>query len=96
MANIIARRFIISGRVQGVFFRWFAKEIADRLGLKGWVRNLPNGKVEVWAEGKEDKIRELRSHLQQGPPEAYVTSVQEKEEEPRRTYTDFSISHFYR
>ena len=96
MAALIARRFLISGRVQGVFFRWFVKEIADSLGIKGWVRNLPDGKVEVWAEGEEDKIRELRSHLQQGPPEAYVTSVQETEEEPRRTYTDFSISHFYR
>lgn len=95
MSAIIARRFLVSGRVQGVFFRWFTKEIADRLGLKGWVRNLPEGKVEVWAEGKEDKISELRSHLQQGPPEAYVTSVQEIEEEPHRTYPDFSIRHHY-
>jgi len=96
MADIIARRFLISGMVQGVFFRWFAKEAADRLGLKGWVLNLPDGRVEVWAEGEEDKIRELRSHLQQGPPEAHVKSVQETEEEPHLTYTDFSIRHFYR
>jgi len=94
MTTIIARRFLISGRVQGVFFRWFTKEIADRLGLKGWVRNLSGGKVEVWAEGEEDKIRELCSRLQQGPPEAYVTSVKETKEEPHLTYPDFSIRHY--
>ena len=96
MATIIARRFLISGRVQGVFFRWFTKETADRLGLKGRVRNLPDGRVEVWAEGEEDKIREFRFHLQQGPPEAHVTSIQETEEEPHLTYPDFSIRHSYR
>ena len=48
----VARRYLISGRVQGVGFRYFAKDVADREGVTGWVRNLPDGRVEHWSRAR--------------------------------------------
>ncbi|GBD33363.1 MAG: hypothetical protein KatS3mg081_0449 [Gemmatimonadales bacterium] len=69
-------RWVIYGLVQGVGFRWFVKRRADRLGLKGWVRNLPGGQVEVVAEGPEETLRELEEILKKGPPAARVDRVE--------------------
>ena len=65
-------RLKIEGRVQGVFFRAATLEQAGRLGLKGWVRNCPDGSVEVVAEGERKKIEELVSWCHHGPPGAHV------------------------
>jgi acylphosphatase len=65
----------ISGLVQGVYFRGFTETRAEQLGLTGWVRNLPNGSVEVVAEGPRPALQELLAHLRQGPPGAKVTDV---------------------
>lgn len=62
--------------VQGVGFRWYVKRRAERLGLKGWVRNLPGGQVEVVAEGSEEALRELEEVLKKGPPAARVDRVE--------------------
>ncbi|RLG16203.1 acylphosphatase [Nanoarchaeota archaeon] len=76
----MAYRIRIYGRVQGVGFRFSTKLVAKRLGIKGWVRNLPDGSVEVLAEG--DKMEEFLKFLRRGPPLARVDDVKiEKVEE---------------
>lgn len=72
-----ARRFIVSGRVQGVGFRFFAVRCARRLGVSGWVRNLPDGRVEVLAEGSEPAVAGLREELRRGPSGARVSDLEE-------------------
>lgn len=69
--------FRVSGRVQGVGFRWFVVGEAERLGLRGWVRNAPDGSVEVEVEGAEEVVAELKQKLEKGPPAARVSQVQE-------------------
>ncbi len=70
-----AVRFLVSGRVQGVFFRASTREQAQRLGLRGRARNLPDGRVEVLAAGEDDAINALARWLQHGPPMAQVERV---------------------
>lgn len=66
---------VVSGRVQGVFFRQATKREADSLSVKGWVRNLPDGKVEAVFEGEEDVVHMLVDFVKQGPPRAKVSHV---------------------
>lgn len=70
-----AAHFKVVGRVQGVGFRWFTRVVARRLQLAGWVRNLPDGSVEVAASGREEKLEELRRLLEKGPDGAVVSGV---------------------
>ncbi|MDQ6871324.1 MAG: acylphosphatase [Gemmatimonadota bacterium] len=65
----------VSGRVQGVGFRWFVVELARRLQLAGWVRNRPDGKVEIAASGSADALAKLESAVSSGPPGAHVQAV---------------------
>lgn len=65
----------ISGRVQGVCFRAFTQREAQRLGVSGWVRNLPDGRVEVAAAGSPAALDEFRQWLHRGPPQAVVREV---------------------
>ncbi len=65
----------VSGDVQGVFFRDSTREQAERLGLSGWVRNIPDGRVEALFEGPSDKVREVVRWCEQGPPHAAVENV---------------------
>jgi acylphosphatase len=67
--------WVLSGRVQGVGFRWFARERARALSLAGWVRNLPDGAVEVAAEGAADALASFEAALRSGPPGAHVQSM---------------------
>jgi acylphosphatase len=67
--------FKVVGRVQGVGFRWYTRVVARRLQLAGWVRNLPDGTVEVAASGREDKLEELRGLLRRGPDGASVSDI---------------------
>jgi acylphosphatase len=71
-----ASRFLVTGKVQGVFFRASTRIEADRLGLDGYARNLPDGRVEVLVVGAEDAVRELGQWLQRGPPQARVDTVE--------------------
>ncbi len=70
------RRYYISGRVQGVFFRDATRRKALSLGLSGWARNLPDGRVEVLACGAPAVLAELEAWLWQGPPHAEVTDIE--------------------
>jgi len=62
----MVRHYLISGRVQGVGFRWFVHREAAELNLNGWVRNLPSGEVECVAAGPEDRLKDLETHLRKG------------------------------
>jgi acylphosphatase len=78
--------------VQGVNYRWTCREVADRLGLAGWVRNRPDGSVEVVAEGDEAALDELAAWCGDGPPHALVTSVDQHIEDAQGE-VGFTIRH---
>jgi len=81
----------VSGRVQGVFFRYNTRKLAKKLGLTGWVRNLPDGRVEVVAEGDDEKLQLLIKFLHKGPSMARVEKVEVKKEEYTGEFDDFII-----
>ena len=81
----------VSGRVQGVGFRYLCREQARRLGLFGWVRNLPNGDVEVRAEGDCKKLEDMLKWLKRGPPGAWVNSVHHDKHDFSGKYRSFEI-----
>jgi acylphosphatase len=74
---VSALRWLVYGFVQGVGFRWFAHRSARRLGLRGFARNLPDGSVEVVAQGEAEGLHALREVLRRGPPGAQVERVDE-------------------
>ena len=76
----MTRRYIVSGRVQGVGFRWFVEREARTIGVGGWVRNNDDGTVEVLASGTGEQLSRLRQTLKQGPRAARVDEVQELNE----------------
>jgi acylphosphatase len=75
----ITRRFLITGKVQGVYFRHSTRREAERLGVRGIARNLPDGSVEVIAHGTPEAVQNLREWLYRGPSGARVAAVQEFE-----------------
>jgi len=75
-----AKRWLVSGRVQGVGFRYFAQRRADELGLSGWARNLDDGRVEVYAMGPAERLSDLAAALHMGPRMAEVRGVEEMED----------------
>ncbi len=81
----------ISGRVQGVFYRDNTKRAAEKLGLTGWVRNLPDGRVEVVAEGEKNDIDRLISYLHKGPLIAKVEKVDFNIKKFIGEYSEFSV-----
>lgn len=72
---MLAFEIIIKGRVQGVGYRYFVKTNADMLGIKGWVRNTREGKVEIHAEGDKNAIETLIDYCRQGPARAIVKDI---------------------
>lgn len=87
----VARYVIITGRVQGVGFRYFTQETAWREGVTGWVRNLPDGRVEAYLEGEADAVTRVERAIRQGPRGARVDEVEVDVREPGGHYRDFSI-----
>jgi acylphosphatase len=79
VSSLTAKKFIVSGRVQGVYFRASTRDKALELALKGYARNLPDGRVEVLAVGGDLAVKELRKWLWIGPPAARVDAVVEQE-----------------
>lgn len=79
MAAVGPFRYCVRGRVQGVGFRWYVMAEAGRLGLEGYVRNLPDGTVEVVARGTREAVEELERALARGPATARVDGVEKQE-----------------
>lgn len=84
---------LVSGKVQGVFFRDFVRKNALELGLTGWVRNTQDNSLEVLAEGDEDRMKELVKRLWKGPPASKVNKVSvDWELIPEKEFSSFSIT----
>lgn len=77
-----ARRVVVTGRVQGVWFRQSCADRARSAGVAGWVRNLPDGRVEAWLEGDSHHVDDVIDWCRVGPPRATVTGVDVREEAP--------------
>jgi acylphosphatase len=88
---MIARKYLISGEVQGVGFRYFAQRSAARHQVKGYVRNLDDGRVEILAEGKDISVEEFKKDLAAGPTFSSVEQVEEIVLEPTGHYPLFRI-----
>jgi acylphosphatase len=91
MAALASLRAIVYGRVQGVFFRAFVSRQAEKIGLSGYVRNLPDGNVEVQAEGAKEDLEKLVAGLSAGPPAARVEKVVASWSEYTGDYSGFSV-----
>ena len=91
MTDLAAVQAMVSGRVQGVFFRAFVSRQATELGLTGYVRNVPGGGVEVRAEGERKRLEKLMAHLKIGPPHARVEKVVTNWLQYSGSYTVFEI-----
>lgn len=81
----------IHGRVQGVNFRYYARQRAQSLGLAGWVRNCPDGTVEAVVEGREDAVEQFLSWAHEGPSAARVERVDVDREEPAGSERGFRV-----
>jgi acylphosphatase len=90
-SDLARLRLLVHGRVQGVFFRQAAAEEARSLGLRGWVKNLPNGDVEMVAEGPRRELKILAAWANQGPRMARVTGVEEEWSDYRGEEGPFAI-----
>ena len=89
--EMVRARVRVYGRVQGVFFRYNTRRRALELGLKGWVRNVPDGTVEILVEGPRDKVERLIDWARVGPPLAKVTKVDVQWEDYRGEFDSFEI-----
>lgn len=87
----LSRRYLISGRVQGVGFRFFTRATAAPEGLHGWVRNRPDGVVEIQVEGDAEALDRFEQHIRHGPPGARVDRVEVAEEGATGRDTGFTI-----
>lgn len=84
----------VSGRVQGVYYRVFARDIANYIGLKGWVRNLPDGRVEALFEGGKEEIELAINQCHSGPPGARVDNINVRWEEYKGDLSGFEIRYY--
>lgn len=85
------RAYRITGRVQGVGYRTFARSQGRSLALKGWVRNRTDGSVELHAEGPADRLDALEARLRRGPPAAEVTGLERLAPDPDEAYGEFDL-----
>lgn len=84
---------VVRGRVQGVFYRQSTREMASRLGLTGWVKNLPDGSVAVVLEGEKQLVEEAIAWCRQGPPAAMVSDVEASWLDFQGEFSAFGIRH---
>ncbi|NPE27009.1 acylphosphatase [Methanococcoides sp. SA1] len=87
-------RFVVQGTVQGIFFRQFVKEHADDLKLRGFVRNLDSGDVEVVCEGEDEALKRLNEFLKKGPAHAQIRNVEIEERKWEGDFKEFKILRF--
>jgi acylphosphatase len=89
-----SKRYLVSGMVQGVGYRYFVLRVAERLGMTGYAKNLHDGRVEVYAIGSESALANLRAELERGPQGALVSSVSEEDAPLLDQFSKrFSIEH---
>ena len=93
MKDKIRAHAIISGRVQGVFFRMETMRAAQRIGVSGWVRNLRDGTVEAVFEGDKTRVDAMLNWCKQGPPHAHVTDVKVDREQYTGKFDSFEIKY---
>jgi acylphosphatase len=91
MQTVVGRKFLISGEVQGVGYRFFAQRAAARHQVVGYVRNCPDGTVEALAEGPADNVESFKHDLATGPQWSVVQQVEEISLEPTGHYSSFRI-----
>ncbi|MGH9361621.1 MAG: acylphosphatase [Thermoanaerobaculia bacterium] len=89
----MTRRYLVSGYVQGVGFRWFVRRVAQEQGLTGWVRNLRDGRVEAEADGTPEALAQFERRLREGPAGAAVRSVEVEERSEAAPRDGFQIVH---
>lgn len=82
----------VSGLVQGVFFRYTTRKVARNLGLKGYVKNMPDGTVYIEAEGEKDKLEQLLKFAEKGPPHANVTNIEYEYRAPENKFKGFEYA----
>jgi acylphosphatase len=87
----VSRRYLVGGRVQGVGFRYFAEAAASREGLSGWVKNRPDGRVEIHAEGEAEAVERFERNVRHGPPGARVEDVDVEDMPPTGAGIGFLI-----
>ncbi len=87
---------IVGGIVQGVCFRYYAQRRAEELGVAGWVRNLPDGRVESVLEGEAADIDKMVNWFRKGPPGAVVDEIRVDDEQYRGEFEDFRIGSYWR
>ncbi len=89
--NLITKHLVVSGKVQGVFFRKNAKQRANELNIYGWVKNTNDDKVEILAQGNEQNLKKFIDWCKQGPPKATVENIEVKESVLTQVLKEFSI-----
>lgn len=89
-----ALHLVISGRVQGVWFRASTREVAQRLGIIGWVRNMPDGSVETHIQGDDNAVEQMLDWCRQGPPGARVDYVDITDALIQKEYRSFSVRYY--
>jgi acylphosphatase len=93
MSQKIAKKFIVKGSVQGVGFRYFTLNIANKIGINGYVENLYNGDVEVYAIGAKEQLEELKHNLLKGPAFGRVDDIVESDAQADDNITSFQINY---
>jgi acylphosphatase len=90
-AMLVARRYLIDGHVQGVGFRYFTEDVASREGISGWVRNLPDGRVEAEIEGDAEAVERFERAIRRGPRGARVDQVDVFDDVPSGSRSGFTV-----
>ncbi len=91
----VAIHLVVRGEVQGVGFRAFTRMVAQQLKLVGWVRNLPDETVEIWAEGPRATLQRLLEAVRRGPAGGFVEHVSVEWPTPQGKFVDFSITYYW-
>ena len=91
MSDLIQAHVYIKGKVQGVFFRWWTQRQAEKLGLTGWVRNLPDGRVEAVFEGPTEKIEQMIERCKKGSAGAQIEKVEIEKRKASGVFSEFEI-----
>lgn len=93
MKDASEARVVVSGRVQGVFFRASTRDAAVRCGVRGFVRNLPDGRVEAVLQGERGAVEQVIAFMREGPPGARVTEADVEWRSPLEAWDGFSVRH---